>query len=939
MRNNSVRSAVSQAASLIMCFALIIAVISPIFSVNTSAAGAEAYFNYYGTNTEVATATDNITVFDSENAVEISADSKTAEWTFEVKEAAKYSVLVNYTAIKGNGNDITFALLIDGKASFRESEALTLTRIWKDELDENGEFYTDRIGNNRLPTQTEVFRAQDRWLYDVQGMYTEPYQYLLSAGEHTVTLSYVDGGFTLNKLIFGQPEELISYEDYRASVTDNGNEPTKTIRIEAASSYEKSDSSLYPQTDKSNASTIPNEPGITLFNNIGGSNWSYTGDSISWKTDVKEEGWYKVVIKARQNSNQGMNSYRNLKIDGEVKFAGTDLIVFPYNLKWDVYPVGGDEPYLIYFTEGEHILTMECVAGPMSEPLRELNSALSELNSVYRDIVMVTGASPDVYQDYNLDVAIPDLMDNLKQIQSDIDSIADQIGAIVSTKDTQASVLDEMSIMLGKMMKSPYTIPTRLSEFKSNIEGIGSLLLSLMQQPLSIDYIELVPEKAEVGSGKVGFFTSFSYNLKSFFCSFVDEYSAFDTGDTQGKTAIEVWVSSGRDQVKAISQIINDKFVAETGIPIKLSMVDTGTTLIQATLAGKGPDVALNLGMDVPVNLASRDALVDLSKYDLGTLKSEISSEAFIPFEYNGGLYGLPETQQFKMLFYRTDIFEELGLEVPKTWDEFYKVMNVLQFNNLEVGISEASSGLLAGVSGAVYTFQTFLYQMGGQMFTDDLTKTMLTTETSFKAFEATTELYTDYTLSQSYDFFNRFRTGEMAMAIELYSSYNQLKSAAPELNQLWSFAPVPGTVKEDGSIDNSVVSNITGCIMLQSAVEKGIDEDAWKFISWWVSAEAQCDYANMLESTMGLLGRYTPANQKAFDGMRWTASEAFLIKEQWKAAIGIPEVPGNYSIGRSLTSAIRATISGGSARRELTLYNKDINSEIARKREEFGLY
>ena len=178
-----------------------------------------------------------------------------------------------------------------------------------------------------------------------------------------------------------------------------------------------------------------------------------------------------------------------------------------------------------------------------------------------------------------------------------------------------------------------------------------------------------------------------------------------------------------------------------------------------------------------------------------------------------------------------------------------------------------------------------------------------------------------------------------MAMAIEAYSAYNQITAAAPELNGLWSFAPIPGTVGEDGKLNRSAVGTVTGCIMLKSAEKKGIENDAWEFISWWVNGDTQGYYANMLESVMGVLGRYTPANHEAFSQMRWTSDEAALIDEQWESVVLMPEIPGGYYVNRSLTSAIRSAISQHSSpRRELALYNRDINNEITRKRKEFGL-
>ncbi len=53
--------------------------------------------------------------------------------------------------------------------------------------------------------------------------------------------------------------------------------------------------------------------------------------------------------------------------------------------------------------------------------------------------------------------------------------------------------------------------------------------------------------------------------------------------------------------------------------------------------------------------------------------------------EYRDGdvLYGLPFRLDAKMFFYNIDIFNELGLEVPETWDEFIQVCETLKQNGI----------------------------------------------------------------------------------------------------------------------------------------------------------------------------------------------------------------------------------------------------------------
>jgi ABC-type glycerol-3-phosphate transport system substrate-binding protein len=136
----------------------------------------------------------------------------------------------------------------------------------------------------------------------------------------------------------------------------------------------------------------------------------------------------------------------------------------------------------------------------------------------------------------------------------------------------------------------------------------------------------------------------------------------------------------------------------------------TSNTLVQATLGGKGPDIAMLIPKETPINLAMRGALVDLSKFKgFKSVTKRFKASAMIPYEYENGYYALPETQDYNMLFYRKDIFEELGIKPPSTWDEFYSIVPIIEKNNMEVGIPETQS-----------MFETLLLQKGGQMYTND---------------------------------------------------------------------------------------------------------------------------------------------------------------------------------------------------------------------------
>ena len=96
------------------------------------------------------------------------------------------------------------------------------------------------------------------------------------------------------------------------------------------------------------------------------------------------------------------------------------------------------------------------------------------------------------------------------------------------------------------------------------------------------------------------------------------------------------------------------------------------------------------------------------------------------------------------------------------------------------------------------------LFQNGGELYNGTGESTSIDEEAGVKAFEMHTRFFTHYKLPTLYNFVNRFRSGEMPLGISSYSTYNTLVVFAPEIRGLWDFTLIPGTLKEDGTIDRS---------------------------------------------------------------------------------------------------------------------------------------
>ena len=202
-------------------------------------------------------------------------------------------------------------------------------------------------------------------------------------------------------------------------------------------------------------------------------------------------------------------------------------------------------------------------------------------------------------------------------------------------------------------------------------------------------------------------------------------------------------------------------------------------------------------------------------------------------------------------------------------------------------------------------------------------------------------ELFTLYDSPVTFDFANRFRTGEMPLAIQNYTVYNQLIAFAPEIKGLWEMVPIPGTEDENGNINNVSVGTTTYMMLMETSQNK---DTAWEFMKWYMSPQVQSDYGMRMESLLGNCAKVNSANNEALSLMAWSSSEYRNLTEQLKNVDAIPQVPGGYYLDRVLTFAFNRTYNGSEEQtmgedpaEVLTQYVKEFNEELAQKRKEFN--
>lgn len=911
----------------------------------TDAARPDKTVEVLGKDYDPASVTDaqiTVTTVDGENDVMQWANQEgSVSWTVNIPETGVYNIKMIYEALESNTNDVEFSLLIDGESPYATASRITLSKRWINE----SEIKQDSRQNDIRPGQISTPCWQETPLEDIDGLFNEPLEFYMEAGEHTITFESEKAEFAVKSFTFYQYEAPAAYT--APSDSDLTQAQGQKITLEGETAAYKSSRTLYPTSDKSSyltSSANGSSPTKTRYNTIGSGSWTQSTQTVTWEFNVDKAGYYKIGIRDRQDQMRGMYSNRRLYVNGEVPCLEANQIKFYYDTDWSITTPkseNGDDLYF-YLQAGTNTISLEAVPGEIGEIMGDLDELVYNINSYYRQIRQITGPDPDEYNNYMIDTAIPSIVPDFKEYAKTLRDKKAEIEKLSGSGGTEAETLEKMAIVLDKCIKKPDLIPEMMSQIKDNITSVSSFVNQYREQPLEVDMIEVATSDQDFTSCDKSFFGSLGFGFKGFIGSFFEDYNALSDED---ESAMECWVMLGRDNAEALQQLISSEYNPTAKTKINLKLVQGG--IVEATFAGKGPDLALFMGGDFPIQLAARGVLTDLTTFsDFDEVKSRFADDATVLYQYNGGTYGLPCDQTFPMLFYRSDILSEYGIDPAtdlNTWDGLLNCLPTLQRNYLEVGLilpvmtSTGGTTQVSAITEPGNTFAMLLLQQGLNYYNEEQTKTTFDTQEAVNAFDTWTKFYTTYSFQQTYDAFTRFRTGDMPVVIQNYTFYNQLSVAAPEIKGCWGFQPVPGTVQEDGTINHAANSNGSGAIIFTKAADQ---EGAWDFIKWFTSTDAQVKYGNNIESILGTMGRYATANEEALQQLSWTTSEVNLLLDQLNSQVEIPIIPASYGVTRNVMNAFRAVVNDyDNARDTLFWYNKDINDEITRKLEDLGLY
>lgn len=844
------------------------------------------------------------------------------EYKVDVAESALYEIHVSYLPMKEGGHKgaVQWDVTVDGERAFREASSAALYRRWEDARP----ILTNSDGDEIRPRSIDVSEWSVRPLVDSGGAYAQPLQWHLPAGSHTIRLAGY-APVAIEGIELAPAKDVPDYDSVSASYEGTPAIGGEALTLQAEQFASKNDTAIKLFSDK-NARTVPRYTGRIKYNTVGGLRWLEQNQEITWSFEVPETGLYKLGFRALQNTIAQKTSFRTIRIDGEVPFRQFLAYGFPYSASWQgiVLTDEEDKPYLIKLEKGKHTLSLAVTQSPVKPIIVDLERTIAHLDAIDWDLRTVTGSSSKRTLDRNrtwiMEQDFPGMMERIELAAEVMEDLAKRTVQANGGKDSISQGLQTSSNDLRSLLRKPEEIPYNVDEIASMREKLATFIDTLSKQSLQLDEIYWIPEQAEAPDMEAGWFEGVWGTVENF------SYS-FDTRDSlkhMDDTKLNVWVQRGRDYVDQLQQLADESFTPETGIEVKVNLLPTPELLLMSNAAGVQPDVALGLTQDLPVDYAIRGSLVDLSKLPgFDELHERFSPGSWLPLYYDGGYYGVPETQSFQVLYYRKDILERLGADIPETWEDVYHLLPTLQqnFMNFYVNPNE-------------YTF--YFYQNGAEFYEPGGVRSGLDRPEAYKAFKQWTGLFNTYAMEREVpSFYQHFRSGTMPIGISDYNMYVQLSAAAPELNGRWGIALIPGIRQADGTISRWAGGGQRTGVIFEKSEKK---DEAWQFLRWWLSTETQQQYGSDLEAVNGVAFRWNTSNVEAFIGLPWKREDAEVILKQWRWYKDVPNVPGGYFLEREINNAwVRSVVGTDNYMSSLEQTVRDINRELLRKQQEFG--
>lgn len=849
--------------------------------------------------------------------------------TLDVPVSGRYVMSFDYLSYDESILPVEMGMKIDGSYPFYEARSMRFETTWvSDGVD------VDRYGNEIVSLPDKLIQWEHKEVMDASYRYSDPLLVELTQGEHEITLNIQEGTILLGNISLSAPAQV---PEYTGSQKAEGSE---LIVIEAEDFYQRNDSSIHA-TGEYGSSLSPLSATTTVLNIIDEDSFNEAGQMVTYQFHVDNAGYYYIGMNYRQSEKNDFPVFIDWRIDGEIPSQAFKSYQVNSANKFKTMTLTDDDSnkLSVYLEPGDHTISLTISADNLRYALEAVDEIMSGISDLSLEVTKVAGTNKDKYRDLKLTRYIPDLQDRLLGWVDELYSLAEQAQPYVNAKSPKKVAAFSYLLIAANQLKSlaekPNELVYRVDELSTSVNSINTQIANFVDlindNDLSIDRIYIYQDGAKLPKGQ-NVFQSIGTSLKRFGYSFMGQsYSASNTDESH----IQVWVNRPRTYVEIMQKMIDEKFTPETGIEVDLSIMTDAQKLILSNASGDTPDIATGINYSIPFDLAIRGSLVDLSKFDnYKEVFGRYSEGLLVPSVVGDGLYSLPETMNFYVMFYRSDILGKLGLSVPDTMEELIAMLPDLQMRGLNVYYPTAAMLVMRNFHGTT----PIIYQNDGALYGETALDILVDSEATVEGFTQLTELFTLYDLPVDVpNFYQHFRNGDLPIGIADFNSYNLILNAAPEIANSWSIALVPGVKDEEtGEIKRYMSGGAESTVMFSSDDER--ENKAWQFMEWWSRADIQAEFGQRLQILYGDEYIWPTANLEAFEMLPYPTSDKDIILEQAQYILETPRLLGSYMMEREVSNAFNdVVVNGDSVRSRIDEVAKTVLRETERKLEEFG--
>lgn len=861
----------------------------------------------------------------SKKAFKWEEDADAISFSVNINKETDYVIAIDYLSLQTTVSDISLNVKVNGNGSDLLSN-IELVSSWTDSTSEPVyDIYRNQV--SAVQETCNIWRTS--YLYDQRYYSAYPVSFELEIGKNTITLEKNAGALYIGSVYLIELEKLTNLGSYTPSDEDTTSAANELITIEAEQPVFKSTAEIRTVSVQ-NTNVTPYSTEKNMLNVLSGDSFNKSGYAITYAFKVETAGYYNISMKY-YISQTNTSVYSKVLVDNEILYDELNCYEFKDRTGYNNETLNnGKDNILFYFEPGVHTLTLQLDASLQSQIYFEMSSIIEEINDLYLDIVKLTGGNTDKNKQWNVAQYIPDIEHRLSSWISRLEKLlklTDKLSK--SNPEKQNRLYQNISNAYGKLVdlaKKPNEIPHKLTILTEGSSSISNMLSNSLHtttySPLFLDKIYVHGVDAKLPKAGTNFFMDFFGTVQRVFKSGVDETD---------EDVVEIWVNRSTYYVSLMQQYADAYY---KGKKVRLSLLPDESKLTYANASGTNPDAALGVSQSVPYDLGLRGALVDLR-----TMPGfEDVIKDYVPGAYTGmmacdSVYGLPETQDFNVIYYRTDIINDvLGISVPETYEDLIGILPAMQRMGMNFTMPLAGGSGLKGIS----VTAPFIYQYGGDIYAEDYLSTAIDTPEAIAAINMMVELFSLYSLPlTAQSFYDSFRNTTLPMGQAGFDTYLQLLTAAPEITGKWDIALPLGTRQADGSIDRTNCVTVKAvCIFEQSDNQK----EAWEFIKWWLSEETQTRFANGIVATYGETFMWNTANVNAFKSLPINKKHIETIIASWEDLYNIPQTPATYIVERGISDAWNAAVFDGvSVRAAISDAVIDINKEIDRKMSEFG--